>query len=138
MGLLDQAQQGIGQLAGQFGGNNKLIGAAARLITSSDIGGLQGLLQKFQQSGYGDAVQSWISGDGEKKSLSGEDVQKVLGKDKVRQVADQAGMNEQEASGGLASAIPQLVDKMTPDGQVPDNQSANGSLSQLAGKFLGQ
>lgn len=137
MGLLDQAQQGIGQLASQFGGKgNNLIGAAAKMITSGDIGGLHGLIQKFQQSGYGNAVQSWISG-GENKSISGEDVQKVLGQDKVKQVADQAGVSEQEASGGLAGAIPQLVDRMTPNGQIPDNQSANSSLSQLAGKFLG-
>ena len=138
MSLFDQAQQGIGQLAGQFGGKgNGLIGAAAKMITSSDIGGLQGLIQKFQQSGYGDTVQSWI-GTGDNKSISGEDVQKVLGQDKVKQVADQAGVSEQEASGGLAGALPQLVDRMTPDGKVPDNQSANNSLSQLAGKFLGQ
>lgn len=139
MGLLDQAQQGLGQLIGQFGGkgnSNSFIGATAKLITSSDIGGLQGLIRKFQQSGYGDAVQSWITGS-EKKPISGEDVQKVLGQDKVRQVADQAGVSEQEASHGLAAVIPQLVDRMTPSGQMPDEQSANSSLSQLAGKFLG-
>lgn len=138
MSLFDKASRGIDQLAGQFGGQgSSLIGAAAKLIRSKDIGGLHGLLQMFQQKGYGDAVKSWISNDSENKQISGGDVENVLGVDRVRQVAKQAGVSEQEASGGLAHALPQLVDRLTPDGKVPDNDSANNTLSQLAGRFLG-
>ena len=138
MGLLDKASQGIGQLAGQFGGgNNKLIGAAAQLLSSNDIGGIQGLMQMFQQKGYGDTVASWISKGGEKKPISGDDVQNVLGQERVHHVASEAGISDREASGGLANVLPQLVDKMTPDGQIPDSESANSTLSQLASKFLG-
>jgi len=138
MGIFDKASQGIGQLAGQFGGgNDKLLGAAAQLLSSQDIGGVQGLMRMFQQKGYGDTVSSWVSKGGEKKQISGDDVQNVLGRDRVHQVANQAGVSDQEASGGLASFLPQLIDKLTPDGQLPDNESSNSTLSSLASRFLG-
>ena len=61
MGLMDNIGKGmIGQLAGQLGGessqNNKIIGAAAKLIPG--IGGLSGLTDMFARHGHGDTVKS--------------------------------------------------------------------------------
>ncbi len=140
MGMLDNFGTGIvGQLAGQFGGdqrNNKLVGAAAKLIGSSSVGGLGGLTQLFAQHGQGDKVNSWLSTD-QNRDISPNELQDVLGSDRIRQVANDAGMSEQEASQGLSSMLPQLVDKMTPDGKMPEGNQANGMLSQLASQFLG-
>lgn len=141
MGLLDNLGGGIaGQLAGQFGGGdqrkNKLVGAAAKLIGSSNVGGLGGLTQLFAQRGYGDKVSSWVSTN-QNQDISPNEVQDALGQDRVRQIANDAGMSEQEASQGLSSVLPQLVDKMTPNGQMPESGQANSSLSQLASHFLG-
>ena len=141
MGLLDNFGTDIvGQLAGQFTGgnqrNNKLIGAAAKLIGSSSVGGLGGLTQLFAQHGQGDKVDSWLS-TGQNRDISPNEVQETLGSDRIRQIANDAGMSEQETSQGLSSVLPQLVDKMTPDGKMPEGDQANSSLSQLASHFLG-
>lgn len=129
------AAQVIGQLVGT--GDNKLIGAAAKLINGGGIGGLTGLTQLFAQRGYGDAVNSWISTQ-RNRAISGDDVQQALGPDRVREVARDAGVTEQEASQGLSSVLPQLVDRLTPDGKLPDSNKANETLAQLARQFLGR
>lgn len=141
MGLLENFGTGIvGQLAGQFGGGdqnkNRLIGAAAKLIGSSNVGGLGGLTQLFAQRGQGDKVNSWLSTN-QNREISPNEVQDVLGPERIRQVANDAGMSEQETSQGLSSVLPQLVDKMTPDGKMPEGDQANSALSQLASHFLG-
>ena len=141
MGLLDNLGSGmVGKLAGQLGSgtsqNNRLIGAAAKLISSGNVGGLGGLMQMFSQHGHADTVNSWVSTE-RNRAISPNEVQDVLGQDNVRQVADEAGVSEQEASNGLADILPQLVDKMTPNGKVPEGDNANGMLSQLASHFLG-
>lgn len=135
MGLFDNLGKGMGQLGGGGQQHSGLMGAVAQLLSSGKIGGLSGLAQMFQQRGHGDKLQSWVS-TGENKSISPEEVQNVLGQEHVREVANKAGVSEQEASQGLSSVLPQLVDKMTPDGRMPDDKSANSALSQLASRFL--
>lgn len=142
MGLMDGFSGGlspglIGQLASQFGGgNNKLLGAAAKLLGGGNVGGLSGLAQLFTQRGYGDAVNSWISRD-KNAEITTPQLQEVLGQERIREVASNAGLTETEAADGLAGLLPQLVDKLTPDGELPETKASNGMLSQLASQFLG-
>ena len=142
MGLMDGFSGGlssglIGQLAGQFGGgNNRLLGAAAKLIGGGNVGGLSGLAQLFAQRGYGDAVNSWISRD-KNHEITTPQLQEVLGQERIREVASNAGVTETEAADGLAGMLPQLVDKLTPDGKLPETGTSNGMLSQLASQLLG-
>lgn len=142
MGLMDgfsgKSSSGlIGQLAGQFGGgNNKLLGAAAKLIGGGNVGGLSGLAQLFAQRGHGDTVNSWIA-NGKNRDIDTPQLQEVLGQDRIREVASNAGVTETEAADGLANVLPQLVDKLTPDGKLPETGASNGMLSQLASQFLG-
>lgn len=137
MGLFDSISGGLAdRLGGGQGQNSNLLGAAAKLINSGDIGGLSGLLRMFDQHGQGEVASSWIS-KGENRPISPDALEDVLGHDRVQRIAGEAGMSEQDASRGLSSLLPQLVDQLTPDGKVPDNDSANSTLSQLAGRFLG-
>ena len=138
MGLMDGFSSGlVGKLAGQFGGgNNRLVGAAAKLIGGGNVGGLSGLAQLFAQRGHGDTVNSWISRD-DNREITTPQLQEVLGQERIREVASNAGVTETEAADGLASVLPQLVDKLTPDGKLPETNASNGMLSQLAGQFLG-
>lgn len=137
MGLMDGFSSGlVGQLAGQFGGvNNKLLGAAAKLIGGGNVGGLSGLAQLFAQRGHGDTVNSWISRD-QNREITTPQLQEVLGQERIREVASNAGVTETEAADGLARVLPQLVDKLTPEGKLPETNATNGMLSQLAGEFL--
>jgi uncharacterized protein YidB (DUF937 family) len=82
------------------------------------LGGLGGLLGKFQSAGLGDKAQSWVA-TGPNQAISGDEVERALGSDAVGQLASKAGMSPAQAKDGLASMLPNLVDKLTPGGQLP-------------------
>lgn len=87
-------------------------------------GGIEGIADKFQKSGLGDIVASWI-GTGENQPISGEQLTKVLGRDKLEALAQQAGVPASAGANVLASLFPTLLDKLTPGGEAPDrNQLA--------------
>ena len=95
----------------------------------SSQGGIQGLLAKFQQSGLDDILQSWL-GTGENKSISPTQVEDVFGKQELQQAAQQAGVkDEAEASDLLSQFLPQIVDKLSPNGAV-DQSAVNDLLSK--------
>lgn len=117
MGLLDSV---VGALAGgQPGGSNPLLNIVMQLVNNPQSGGLGGLLQSFQQGGLGDVVNSWVS-TGQNLPISAEQIQAVLGGGKLQEIAAQLGVSTEQASGGLADLLPQVVDKLTPNGQVPE------------------
>nr|WP_179404678.1 YidB family protein [Burkholderia guangdongensis] len=139
MGLLDMVG---GLIGGEAGGNsqNALVSAALEFVNNQP-GGLNGLIQKFQQGGAGDIIGSWV-GNGENQPISGDALQNVLGSDAVGALASKIGIDPSQASGLLAQVLPHVVNHATPDGQVPaggqvDTSSVLGSLSQLAGLFGG-
>ncbi|MBI3898022.1 MAG: DUF937 domain-containing protein [Gammaproteobacteria bacterium] len=135
MSFFDSIGKGIiGQLTGDRE-QNSLIGAAAHLITSDNVGGLSGLAQLFNKQGHGDTIASWISA-GENRPISPQELQTVLGEDRLRQIANAAGLSEPDASRGLANVLLQLVDKLTPDSKLPESDKANDALAQLVSRFL--
>jgi uncharacterized protein YidB (DUF937 family) len=105
------------------------------LINNSETGGLAGLVEIFKSKGLGDAVSSWIS-SGENQSVSGEAIANTLGSDKIREIADKLGISGPEASNGLATLLPQLIDKLTPDGKLPEGGLLEQGLSILKQKLL--
>ena len=137
MGLLDQL---AGQVMGSLGAQKQdpvaqgdLLGGVMGLINSS--GGLPALLQQLQGSGLGDQVASWI-GTGENQAVSGDQIKDALGADNIQQIAQQAGVEPEHASAGLAQLLPQIIDQLTPNGQVPQNELLQQGLSMLKGKFF--
>jgi uncharacterized protein YidB (DUF937 family) len=114
----DLGQMG-GALMGMFGGGGGAGGA------------LTGLLNQLQQGGLGDQVQSWI-GTGDNKQVSGPQVKQALGEANVQKLAQDAGLSEDKAADRLANDLPQIVDKISPDGKLPDV----GQLDDMLGKFL--
>ncbi|MFJ7567954.1 YidB family protein [Herminiimonas sp. NPDC097707] len=137
MGLLDQL---AGQVMGSLGAQKQdsvaqgdLMGGVMALINGA--GGLPALLQQLQGSGLGDQVASWI-GTGENQAVSGDQIKNALGEDNIQQIAQQAGVEPEHASAGLAQLLPQIIDKLTPNGQVPQGDLLEQGLSMLKGKFL--
>ena len=127
MGLLDGL---LGQMmGGTMGGaqspmqtqaQNPLLQIALQMLQQN--GGLSGILGKMQQAGYGQQAQSWI-GTGQNMPIDAGALSQIFGQGQLGQLAQQVGVSQEEASGGLAQMLPQVVDQMTPDGQIPDNQS---------------
>ncbi len=134
MGLLDQV---VGAMAGgQSGGNNALLETVMKMVSDPQNGGLQGLIQSFQQGGLGDIVNSWVS-NGQNLPISAEQIQSVLGGSSLGNIASQLGMNSEEASGSLASMLPQLIDSLTPNGEVPQGGDLmSQGMEMLKGKFF--
>jgi uncharacterized protein YidB (DUF937 family) len=130
-GALEQLTKGSGQ------GNSALLGAAAQLINSPEIGGLAGLAKLFAQQGQGAAMNSWI-GSGQNAPISPESILAVLGNDRIQQLAGSAGLSAGDVQQGLAGVLPQLVDQLTPDGKLPSDRGADDLLGQLARQFLGR
>ena len=117
MGLLDSV---VGALSGgQSEGGNPLLNIVMQLINNPQTGGLSGLVQSFQQGGLGDVVNSWVS-TGQNLPISAEQVKSVLGGGALQNIAAQLGVSPDQASGSLADLLPQMVDKLTPNGQVPE------------------
>jgi uncharacterized protein YidB (DUF937 family) len=92
--------------------------------------GLGGLVDMFNQNGLGDIVSSWVS-TGRNLPVTPEQIQAVLGSAQVRALAAKAGIDPSRASQVIAEILPQLVDKATPNGQLP----AGGTLDAISGFF---
>lgn len=126
MGLLDSV---IGALGGAQGGGHQGSGDMLQAVIAmlaqqqggagGGLGGLGGLVQQFQQGGLGDLVASWV-GTGQNLPVSPTQLQDVLGSDMLAQLAQQLGLSQGEAVGQLSQLLPQVVDKLTPNGQLPD------------------
>jgi uncharacterized protein YidB (DUF937 family) len=112
---------GLGGLAGGLGDVLKgplgglLAGGAAGSVLS---GGLNDLLKQFQQSGQGDAAQSWV-GKGPNQQISSDDLAKALGADQINSLMSHTGMSREDLLAGLSQNLPDVVDQLTPDGRVP-------------------
>lgn len=128
------AQSGGGGLGGMLGG--ALGGALGGGSSGGGLsGGLGGLVQQFEQAGLGDVVGSWI-GTGQNKSISPDQLGSVLGPDVLAQLARQVGMSEGEVGGQLSELLPQLVDKLTPNGQLSDvSDTGLGDLGSVLERF---
>lgn len=72
----------------------------------------------LQNAGLGDALNSWI-GAGPNQSVSAADISRAFGDGQLQQLADSAGVSQGEAAEHLSSLLPELVNKLTPDGQAP-------------------
>lgn len=132
MSLLDS----LGSLlsGNQGEGTGSLISLAGQLIQQA--GGVQGLADKLQQHGLGDAVQSWI-GSGTNQSISGDQLSQVLQKTgldaMVTNAAGKLGVDPAQLVAQLAQVLPHAVDHATPDGQVPAGGGGGFDLSLLGG-----
>ena len=126
MGLLDGLLGSV--LGGMTGGQapqraqaeNPLLMLALQLLQQN--GGIEGLLGRFQQAGYGQQAQSWI-GTGQNLPIDPSVLTQIFGQGQMGRIAQQMGLSPDEASGGLAQVLPNLIDEMTPQGQVTSDNS---------------
>ena len=133
MGLLDSLVGELGgSLEGDAGAHQDLLQGVMGMFANT--GGLAGLASAFQQGGLGHLVSSWIS-TGQNLPISAAQITQVLGSDRIGQLAAKAGMSPQAAGASLAQLLPSLVDRMTPNGQIPQGGGLlGGLLGALGGK----
>lgn len=130
MGLLDQL---AGQVLGG-GENGNMVQLVMALINNTE-GGLPGLISRLQAGGLAEEVASWLGG-GANASVGAGDITNALGEGMIGQLASQFGMSNGEVAGGLSAALPGLIDKLSPQGEVSsDNALLEQGLSMLGGMF---
>jgi uncharacterized protein YidB (DUF937 family) len=126
MGLLDEllAQAGAGTAAGgpAAGTHADLATAVLDMLGSQQGGGLTGLSQTFQQKGLGDVMSSWIS-NGPNQPISADQIQHGLGGDLLTQLSQKVGVSPAVAASALTVVLPMIVNKLTPQGSVPQQHS---------------
>ena len=133
MGLLDSVLGAVSGNSDEGGGANALVGMVGHLIQQN--GGLQGLADKFSQSGAGGAFSSWV-GTGQNQPISANQIQEALGSDQVKAVAAKMGIDPAQASALLAQYLPKVVDKLTPQGQIDPNANHQQALASLIPALL--
>jgi uncharacterized protein YidB (DUF937 family) len=117
------------------GGAGSANGGLADLGSAlGGLGGLGGLINAFQRNGMGEQMQSWI-GTGQNMPISPDQLQQVLGQGTIGQIAQQLGLSPQASASGLSELLPQLIDRLTPNGQAP--QGDLGDIADIMAR-LGQ
>jgi uncharacterized protein YidB (DUF937 family) len=132
MGLLDDLLKQVGTVPGTTG--QATAGGANIFSKLNDAlsrqGGVQGLVNLFQEGGLGHVISSWI-GTGANLPVSADQLQQVLGGERLSQIASRLGIPAQDAASRLAEILPTLVDKATPGGTLP------GATGDILGKTFG-
>lgn len=99
-------------------------------------GGLQKLLGGLQAKGLTSQVDSWKS-QGKNEPVSAADIKDAMGDDELGQVAEKANVSKDQAADAISQLLPNLVDKVSPEGQMPSSDGLSdllGSLSEQLGR----
>lgn len=119
----------LSKILSSVGGDQ--IGKVLQSLAGQSEGGVSGLISKLKDGGLQQQLNSWI-GKGDNQPISAEQVTNALGKDTVANAAAQAGVSPDQAASDLAKALPEVIDKATPDGALPDPSQATGLMRDAA------
>lgn len=128
MDILNTIQSALG------GGGKKddLMSSIMQLLGGQ--GGLQNLISQFDSKGLGDVIGSWVS-TGKNLPISPDQLQGVLGNDAVKNIASKLGMDSSALKSQLSNLLPDVVDKLTPNGKVPEGDILSQASDLLGGLF---
>jgi uncharacterized protein YidB (DUF937 family) len=119
-GMLNSVLGGAGgtRNTGATIGGGAILAAVMAIVQQQ--GGISAVLGKLQGSGLGAQAASWV-GTGANQTVSGDQLHQALGADALGGLAAKLGVNTQQAGGVLSQVLPELVNQLTPTGQLPDN-----------------
>lgn len=81
-------------------------------------GGIGGVLEKFQSKGYSQQAASWVS-NGSNEELQPHAVNELMGTEELSRLSQQLGVSQEEVSSGMAQILPEMMNHLTPQGDVP-------------------
>lgn len=127
MGIMDSVK-------GLMGNNPQLHGFVEGLQTFvQQSGGINGLKSKFEKEAAGSVLQSWIS-TGPNLPISPEQIQKVMGSQFIHDIARKMDLEPSVATEKLSQMIPKIIDRLSPNGKLPDQIDA-ATLANAAANF---
>ena len=134
-----------------FGGLGDLLGGAGSGGIPANVGdaiggllgggaggtaGLEDLVKGFEQAGLTDQVRSWI-GTGANQPVTPEQIGQALGPDKVQQLSSSTGIDVAALLPMLAAFLPQIINALTPNGQLPKAGQAGDPADVIGGLLKG-
>jgi uncharacterized protein YidB (DUF937 family) len=126
MGMIDDLKN---KAMSAIGGGNPTVGALLQMVDNHP-GGFSGLIATFHEKGLGGVASSWV-GTGANQPITAEQIQSVLSNERIQQFAAKLGIPPEQASAKIAEYLPQVVDKLTPNGQVPQ-----GNVTEIGKDLL--
>jgi uncharacterized protein YidB (DUF937 family) len=137
----NQSQDSLGSVLSRFGGGNQaqsgnlILQVVLSMLQQN--GGLEGVLGKFRQGGMAQQADSWVS-TGRNMNISADQLEQVFGSSRIRDLASQLGMSQDQAGSTMAEVLPEVINRLTPEGQVPanSNEEIAEGLSMLANSDL--
>ena len=120
MGILDDMENKA--VSSVLGSSTNPLATSLLQAINNHPGGLPALVQSFHEKGLGEIASSWV-GTGQNLPISADQIQNVLGSDMVKGLAAKAGISPDIARSSLATMLPSLIDKLTPNGQMPQHSS---------------
>jgi uncharacterized protein YidB (DUF937 family) len=95
-------------------------------------GGIGAMLERFRQKGFGQQADSWVS-TGPNAGLRAEEVDEVVGGEELSRLSRQLGVPEREVALGFADILPEMVDQLSPEGQLPPeaDEALDAGLSEV-------
>ena len=112
-----------GSSAGSGSGKGNIL---LQLVLSmlQQQGGLGGVLGKFREAGMGDQADSWV-GTGQNMNISPNQLEQVFGSGALSDIASKLGMSQDQAGSAMSQMLPELINQLTPQGQVtPDSENS--------------
>ena len=102
------------------------------MLQDENTGGIEGIRSRAQRQGLGDIVSSWI-GTGRNRSITSDQVADILGRERVETLSQRAGISASQGANVLSQFLPELLDKLTPEGRVPDKSQMSTMGKALLG-----
>jgi uncharacterized protein YidB (DUF937 family) len=122
----------LGGLTGGKGGGGSGLSALVPVLAGVlASGGLSKIMGGLKANGQGAEAESWV-GTGENKPVSGKAMEQAVGKEQIQEIANQLGVSEEQAADVVAKALPEVVDKVSPDGKLPAEQDLDSAFDKLA------
>ena len=128
MGILDM----LSGLGGKGSGKQDALMNAVVGLIGSQSGGLEGFVQQLAGKGLGDIVNSWVS-TGQNLPISIDQLKQGLGGSALSQLAAKTGIAPDQLTSQLTQLLPQIVDRLTPDGQIPKGDLTAQGMNLLKG-----
>jgi uncharacterized protein YidB (DUF937 family) len=117
-----------GSRGGGVGAMGALLPILAGFLAS---GGLSKIMGGLKANGLSAQADSWVGTDAN-QPVSGRDVEQAMGQEQIQQIAQQLGVSESEAADAVAQALPEVVDKVSPNGEMPAEQDLDAAFDKLA------
>lgn len=122
-----------------FGGKGMLVAALMPLVLSwiQRNGGLSGALGKLSNMGFGQQAQSWMSAQDLNDNVDPNEIHRIFDHEEIKKVAENTGADETEVRQGLAELLPEVVNQLTPNGDLQTESEANDEIEQILGNLSG-